>query len=207
MICEFRLQLKNYDQETLTAIFNKEYQDKLAQAYTRSIYRNGKEFLRSDFCAGTIVDGSLLLIYLLQADTLICYVELQASQDLQVVKKVINFYFKQVSRILDRNKIKWKEPEASIAIEGISFTGTIDTLPKRLKNIVNEKWEKLFLAPTASILASYIAIQFNLLTNEDYSKDVKKAVILTSEAYLGLLFILIIKVLFKSYKKEFKFKI
>src|SRR3954471_18324255 len=130
MICEFRLQLKNYDQETLTAIFNKEYQDKLAQAYTRSIYRNGKDFLRSDFCAGTIVDGSLLLIYLLQADTLICYVELQASQDLQVVKKVINFYFKQVSRILDRNKIKWKEPEATIVIENIPFIGKIDTLPK-----------------------------------------------------------------------------
>ena len=86
MICEFRLQLKNYDQEILTILFNKEYQGKLTQAYTRSAYGDGKSFLQSDFCAGTIIDGSLLLIYLLQADTLICYVELEATQDLKVVK-------------------------------------------------------------------------------------------------------------------------
>jgi hypothetical protein len=207
MICEFRLQLKNYDQEILTTLFNKEYHGKLAQAYAHSAYGDGKNFLQSDFCAGTIIDGSLLLIYLLQADTLICYVELEVAQDLKVVKKAINTYFKQIIRILDRNMIKWKEPEASIWIENIPFTGTIDTLSKRLKAVVDEKWEKLVMAPIASILASYSAIQFNILSNEDYIKDVKKAVILTSEAYIGLAFILIMQVLLKAYKKEFKFKI
>jgi hypothetical protein len=207
MICEFRLQLKNYDQDILTAVFNKEYQGKLAQAYAHSAYGDGKNFLQSDFCAGTIIDGSLLLIYPLQADTLICYVELEATQDLKVVKRVMNTYFKQIVRILDRNSIRWKEPEASIWIENIPFTGMIDTLAKRLKAMVNEKWEKLLMTPIASISASYIAIQFNILTKEDYIKDIKKAVILTSEAYIGLVFILIIQVLFKTYKKEFTFTI
>ena len=81
------------------------------------------------------------------------------------------------------------------------------TLPKRIRAIFDEKWEKLLLAPIASILASYCAIRFNLLDKEDYIKDVKKAVILTIEAYIGLVAILIIQVLFKANKKEFTFNI
>jgi hypothetical protein len=41
----------------------------------------------------------------------------------------------------------------------------------------------------------------------EFRLQLKKAVILTLESYLGLVLILIIKVLFKSYKKEFTFKI
>jgi hypothetical protein len=124
-----------------------------------------------------------------------------------VVKKTINAYFRQVTRILDRNDIRWSKPEASIKIENIPFIGAVETLSRQLKGIFDQKWEKLLLAPICSVLASYLAIQFNILTREDFIKDVKKAVILTTEAYLGLVVILIIQVFFKTNKKDFTFQI
>jgi hypothetical protein len=207
MTGEFKIQLKNYDQDVLTKIFNQEYHDKLNQAYSQSAYKDGRIFRKPDFCSGTITDGSLLLIYTLQADTLKCYVETDMTHDLAVMKKAINMYFGQVISILDKNKFKWHHPEATIKLEKYPFYGYVKTLPKRIRAIIDEKWEKLFLSPIASILASYCAIRFNLLDKEDYIKDVKKAVILTTEAYIGLVAILFIEVLFKANKKEFTFNI
>ena len=207
MTGEFKIQLKKYNQAQLTKIFNKEYQNKLSQAYARSAYKDGNIFKESDFCSGTIADGNLLLIYTLQADTLKCYVETDVTQDLGLMKKTINTYFGQVISILDKNDLKWHHPEATIKLEKYPFYGYVKTLPKRIRAILDEKWEKLLLAPIASILASYCAIRFNLLDQEDYIKDVKKAVILTIEAYVGLVAILIIQVLFKANKKEFTFNI
>ncbi|HXB05467.1 MAG TPA: hypothetical protein VNW04_00080 [Puia sp.] len=207
MTGEFKIQLKKYDQAVLTRIFNQEYHGKLGQAYSQSAYNDGKIFTKADFCSGTITAGSLLLIYTLQADTLMCYVETEVTQDLGVMKKAINTYFGQVISILDKNKIKWHHPEATIKLEKYPFYGYLKTLPKRIRAIFDEKWEKLLLSPIASILASYCAIRFNLLDKDEYIKDVKKAVILTIEAYIGLTAILIIQILFKANKKEFTFNI
>ena len=59
---EFKVQLKHYEQDTLTAIFNKEYQNKLQAAYAKSAYNGSTVFNVTDFCAGSFANGSLLLI-------------------------------------------------------------------------------------------------------------------------------------------------
>jgi len=207
MTGEFKMQLRRYDQVQLTKIFNKEYQGKLRHAYSHSVYKDGATFQQSDFCSGSLTSGSLLLIYMLQADTLICYVETEATQDIGVMKKAINTYFRQVITILDKNGLKWHHPEATVKLEKYPFYGYVETFRKRVRSIFDEKWEKLLVAPSASILASYFAIRFNLLDKDEYIKDVKKAVILTGEAYIGLVAIFIIQVLFRTNKKEFIFNI
>src|SRR5258708_39780389 len=109
MTGEFTIRLKRYDQVVLTRIFNEEYHDTLSLAYTRSEYKYGDIFEEHNFCSGSISDGSLLLIYTLQADTLRCYVETDV-EDLTIMKKAINTYFGQVITILEKNKIKWRHP-------------------------------------------------------------------------------------------------
>jgi hypothetical protein len=207
MTGEFKMQLRRYDQVQLTKIFNKEYQGKLRHAYSRSIYKDGATFQQSDFCSGSLTSGSLLLIFILQADTLKCYVETEVTQDLGVMKKAINMYFQQVITILDKNKIRWHHPEATIKLDNYPFYGYIQTFTKRIRAIFEERWEKLFLTPVASLLASYCAIRFNFLDREEYVNDVKKAVTLTLEAYIGLVAVLIAQVLFRANKKEFTFNI
>ena len=206
MTGEFKIKLKNYDQERLTGIFSKAYQNGLAAAYAKSVYKDGTLFKQGDFCAGSLTDGNRLLIYLLQADTLRCYVE-EDAPDLPAIKKAINMYFQQIVTVLNQNKIKWFEPEATIKLEKYSSYGDLKTLSKRIKAIFDDRWEKLLLAPIASITASYLAIRFHVLSSDESLKDVKKAVTLTMEAYIGLAIVLIVQVLFKVNKKEFTFNI
>jgi|GEM_PF-1984745 hypothetical protein len=207
MTGEFKMQLRNYDQAQLTTLFNKAYQNSLPQAYAKSSYKDGAMFSQDMFCAGSLMDGDLLLIYMLQADTLRCYVETEATQDLAAMKKAINMYFQQIIRILDRNKIKWHNPEATIKLEKYRSYGDVKTLVKRVRAIFEGQWEKLILTPVASLLASYLAIQFHILSMDESLKDAKKAVTLTMEAYIGLVVILIAQVLFKANKKEFTFNV
>jgi hypothetical protein len=125
MIGEFKVDLKDYDQTKMTAIFAKEYPDALELAYTQSSFRDGKTYPQAFFCSGTFAGSKLLLICTMQADMLRCIVETTDGADL--------------------------------ATEAL--------------------------------------------------KDVKKAVTLTLEAYIGLIVILTITVLFQVNKKEFTFTI
>lgn len=207
MTGEFKMKLKSYEQAQLTTIFTKAYQNKLARAYARSSYKDGAMFSQADFCAGSLTEGNLVLIYMLQADTLRCYVETEVTQDLAAMKRAINMYFLQIITVLDKHKIKWHDPEATIKLEKYPSYGSVKTLAKRIRAVFEDRWEKLVLAPFASIVASYLAIQFHVLTREESLTDVRKAVTLTLEAYIGLLAILIVQVLFKANKKEFTFNI
>jgi hypothetical protein len=119
MTGEFTIRLKRYDQVVLTRIFNEEYHDTLSLAYDRSEYKYGDIFREQNFCSGSFTDGSLLLIYTLQADTLRCYVETEVP-DLGTMKKAINTYFGQVIAILEKNKIKWHHPATGSNGLGIS---------------------------------------------------------------------------------------
>ena len=201
------MKLKSYDQAQLTTIFTKAYQNKLAQAYARSSYKDEAMFTQADFCAGSLTEGNLLLIYMLQADMLRCYVETEVTQDLAAMKKAINMYFLQIITVLDKHQIKWHDPEATIKLEKYPSYGSVRTLAKRIRSVFEDRWEKLVLAPFASIVASYLAIQFHILSHEESLTDARKAVTLTMEAYVGLLSILIVQILFKANKKEFTFNI
>lgn len=53
--------------------------------------------------------------------------------------------------------------------------------------------------------ASYFALKINILPADDLVKDMKKAVILTAEAYIGIIIGFIIGVLFTANKKAFTF--
>jgi len=178
----------------------------LAQAYARSSYKDGAMFSQADFCAGSLTEGNLLLIYMLQADTLRCYVETEVTQELTAMKKAINMYFLQIVAVLNKHKIKWHDPEATIKLEKYPSYGSVRTLAKRIRAVFVDRWEKLILAPFASIIASYLAIQFHVLSHEESLTDVKSRNF-NVEAYIGLLAILVVQVLFKANKTEFTFNI
>jgi hypothetical protein len=55
------------------------------------------------------------------------------------------------------------------------------------------------------LTASYIALKINILAADDLVKDMKKAVILTAEAYIGVIIGLIIGFLLSANKKAFTF--
>ncbi|HEY4151091.1 MAG TPA: hypothetical protein VGM41_19265, partial [Chitinophagaceae bacterium] len=155
----------------------------------------------------SFANGTLLLVYTLEADNLKFYVETENKEDIQVMKKAINDYFSQATRILRKNKIKWSHPEATITLEKCPFLGTVKTLRKRITEVFDKEWQKLIIVPIASLLSSYLAIQFNVLQAEDSIKDIRKAVTLTFEAYIGVALILLIQVLFRGKRNEFIFNI
>ncbi len=124
------------------------------------------------------------------------------------MKKAINDYYSQATRILHKNKIKWSHPEATITDwKNVLFWVHVKTLRKWVTEVFDKEWQKLIIAPIASLLSSYLAIQFNVLKAEDSIKDIKKAVTLTFEAYIGLALILLLQVLFRGKRNEFIFNI
>jgi hypothetical protein len=174
--------------------------------YKNSIYNDGIVFQQNEFFAGSSIKGGLMLIFTLRADLLTFHVQ-SSSADLTSLKKMINNFFGQIARTLDKNDIIWKKPEATIYIENFQFYGYILSAEERFKAIFKEKWEELILVPIGSITASFLAIQFHILEKEEYVKDVKKALITTAEAYIGLVLIIIIRIFLKANKKEFNFTI
>lgn len=207
MIGEFKVDLIKYDQDKLTGIFAKEYTDTLEAAYMNSSFKDGQTYQKSRFCAGAFAGSKLLLIFNMQADMLLCIVETPGGSDLGTMKKAVNLYYRQVTKILKKNKIKWREPLSTISLERFPSEGRIQGLRTKLKEMFKERWEKLILAPIASILASYAAIQLNILGQDEALKDVKKAVTLTLEAYTGLVLVLFFTILFQVKRKEFTFTI
>lgn len=207
MELEFKMKLKDYDQEKITKIFSMAYSNRLSATFSKSDYNDGSLFTESDFCVGSYTSGGLLLIRKLEVNVLKFYIECGNKGDLNVMKKVINEYFLQVITVLNKNRIRWYEPEATIKLENFLFYGIVKTRCTRVREIFQQQREKLILAPTTSTIASYLAIQFNILGAEDAIKDIKKSIVLTMEAYIGLILIFIIHVVAKSYKKEFIFKI
>ncbi len=204
---EFKVQLKQYNQDVITKLFKTAYQDKLKAAYAKSAYRDSTIFSETDFCAGSFANGTLLLVYTLEADNLKFYVETENKEDIKVMKKAINDYFRQATRILSKNNIKWSHPEATITLDKCPFFGTVKTLRKRVTEVFDKEWQKLIIAPIASVLSSYVAIQFNILKADDSIQDIKKAVTLTFEAYIGLVMVLSVQVLFRGKRNEFTFNI
>src|SRR5579863_10262356 len=135
MIGEFKVDLKEYNQEKLTALFDKEYQNTLDQAYTKSSFKDGKTYPQSSFCSGAFAGSKLLLICKLQADMLRCIVETPGDSNMNELKKAINLYYSQVTKILKKNKIKWREPLSTITVESYPCEGTIKGLGARLKDL------------------------------------------------------------------------
>lgn len=207
MTGEFKVDLREYDQDNVAASFAKEYPDMLALAYSKSSYGDGDTYPQTAFCAGAFAGSKLLLICKMQADMLICNVETLGDPDLAAMKKAINLYYGQVTKILHKNGLKWSKPLSTINLESYRPEGVIRTLRARLRAVFAERWEKLILAPVASMAASYLAIQFHILDAGEALTDVKKAVTLTFEAYIGLIVVLFLTVLFKANKKEFTFNI
>jgi hypothetical protein len=207
MLLEFKMKLKNYEQERITKIFVDAYPDRLSTTFSKMDPENRSFYVESDFCVGTYTSGRLLLIWKMEVNVLRIYVECDNKGDIKVMKKTLNECFQQAITILNKNDIKWYDPIATITFEIIPFYGEVKTRSKRVKDIFDQQWEKLILAPLASILTSYLAIQFNILEVGDAVKDIKQALILTIEAYIGLILIIIIQALFKRNKKEFTFKI
>ncbi|HVU95462.1 MAG TPA: hypothetical protein VHE34_09565 [Puia sp.] len=135
------------------------------------------------------------------------YVETLNQQDLNNLKNTLNEYFKNITEMLDRKRIKWSKPQATIRLENCPLTGFVKTRKLYLKGIIEDQREKLFIVPIGSLLASFLAIHWNILEKDEASKDLKKAVISTLEAYIGLLILLLIGLIFVGNKREFTFKI
>lgn len=207
---EIRLKLRGFDQEKVTKIFTNAYPNNLASAYARSAYdriaREGEKTLTSnDFCAGYHTNDSLFLVYWMEADVLKVYVETVNNKDMVLMKATINRYFQQITRLFDNQGMNWSKPEATITLEDCPFYGFVKTRKERFAEIWKAQKEKLFVTPIASLLASYFALKVNILPGDDLLKDMKKAVILTAEAYIGIILVLFFEVILKSSKKVFTF--
>ena len=205
MYGEFRVKLASFDQVTVTKIFTDAYQNKLPGAYARSAYKNGTSVSVSDFCAGYHTNDSLFLVYMMESDRLKVYVETANKKDLALMKATINRYFEQVTDLFKKHELQWSKPEATITLEECPVYGFVKTKKDRFKDIWESQKEKLFITPIASLTASYLALKINILPADDLVKDMKKAVILTAEAYIGVIIGLIIGVLLTANKKAFTF--
>ncbi len=203
---EFKVQLKHYDPVQIVRIFTEYYGDRLQDAYSKSAYRKSGILKKNDFCAGYQTNDSLFLVYNREGNTLKIYVEPVNQQDLNNLKDTINKYFKGVTEMLDDESIKWSKPQANILVEKCPLTGTVKTRWDQVKEIFENQREKLFLVPIGSVLASFLAIHWSILEKSEGAKDLKKAVISTLEAYIGLVLLLLVQLLFTGNKRQFTFK-
>lgn len=199
------MKLSRFDQARVTKIFNDAYQNKLPGAFGRSAYKSGTLVSENEFCSGYHTNDSLFLVYMMESDRLKIYVETVNKKDLNVMKITINRYFDQVTDLLKANGLKWSKPEATITLEECPVFGFIQTKKERLNEMWLDQKEKLFIAPIASLLASYLALKVNILPADDIIKDMKKAVILTTESYIGVIIGFIVAVLLIGNKKVFTF--
>jgi len=202
---EFRVKLTDFDQEKVTKIFTDAYQNKLPGAFARSAYKSGTLVSESEFCAGYHTNDSLFLVYMMESDRLKVYVETINKKDLVLMKSTVNRYFEQVTDLFKKHGLRWSKPEVTITLEECPVYGFVKTRKDRFLEIWQGQKEKLFIAPIASLAASYVALKVNILPADDLVKDMKKAVILTAEAYIGILIGFIIGVVLTANKKVFTF--
>ncbi len=70
------------------------------------------------------------------------------------MKELINRFFKGVTEILDKNKIGWSKPQATITLEDCPLTGGYKTKTETLKEVFENQREKMFLAPIGMLAAT-----------------------------------------------------
>lgn len=202
---EFKVLLKKYDQAQLVTAFNENFTNNFTQAYEKSAYQASGILKQSDFCTGYITKNSLFLVYNREGDTMKIYVEIYNLKDVGKLKTDINSYFESITRMLDRKKIKWERPQATITLENYELYGVMKTRKERIMEIFKEQREKLFLVPIGSFAVSFAFIHWHVLEKDDGAKDLLKAVSATAEAYVGLLLLLIVQFLFEIRKRNFIF--
>jgi len=204
---EFKVELKDYNAAKIIGSFKEYYGNRLAEAYARSKYQLSGLIKEEGFCAGHHTHDSLFLVYNREGTWLKVYVETVNRQDINNLKNIINSYFKIITKMLDKKKIKWLNPQATIRVQNIPLPGVFQTRKKYLKQIFEDQREKLFLVPIGSVLASFLAIHWNILDKVESSSDLKKTVSSTLEAYIGLILLFLIKLLWVGNNREFSFKI
>lgn len=204
---EFRVQLKNYDAERIIEAFIESYGDNLAQAYARSAYQDSGNVSQDDLCAGYQTNDSLFLVYNREGNSLKVYVEPVNKKDVNHMRELINRYFDGVTKMLDRKKIKWSKPQATITLEECPLTGEYKTKKDALRQIFEDQREKLFILPIGTMLAIGITVYLNITDSGDALTDAKKAVISTLESVIVFLLLFVLQWLVGSNKRAFTFKI
>jgi len=202
---EFKVVLKEYDQAELVKAFKEDFNDNFSAAFEKSAYKTSGALQLTDFCAGYLTRDSLFLVYNREGDIMKVYVETPNARDLNNLKNTINKYFGGITKMLDKRKMKWSSPEATITLENLPLYGFIKTWKDKLKDLIRDQKEKLFIVPFGSLFAVYLAIHWNFVRSDDASKDLKKAVISTLEAYLGFLILVCIQLFFAGKKRKFTF--
>ena len=204
---EFRVKLKEYDTAIIIQIFVEHYGDKLAQAYAKSAYRKTGTLGQDDFCAGFQTSDSLFLVYNREGNDLKVYVEPTNKKDINLMKELVNRFFKGVTEMLDKKKIGWSKPQATITLEDCPLTGGYKTRMEILKEVFENQREKMFLAPIGMLAATAVTAYINIIDKIDASKDAGKAVTSAVEALFGFILLVILKVLLTPNKRAFTFKI
>ncbi len=123
------------------------------------------------------------------------------------MRELINRYFKGVTEMLDKKKIKWSKPQATITLEECPLTGVFNTRKDVLMQIFEDQRKKLFLLPVGSVLAIGLTVYFNISDKIDAIKDAKKAVTSTLESLIVFILLFLIQWLAGSNKRAFAFKI
>jgi len=207
MVGEFRVRLTVYDIDKIVQAFKEYYGDNLTQAYGRSAYQTSGDVKQADLCAGYQTNDSLFLVYNREGNYLKVYVEPANKKDLNHMKELINRYFKGVTEMLDKKKIKWSKPQATITLEDCPLTGDYKTKVERLKEVFENQREKMFLAPIGMVAATATTAYFNIIDKNDASKDAGKALTSSLEALFGFILLIVLKVVFTPGKRVFTFKI
>lgn len=204
---EFRVQLKEYKADKIVEAFIEYYGDNLAQAYSKSAYRNSGNVSQDDLCAGYQTKDSLFLVYNREGNSLKVYVEPVNKKDVNHMRELINRYFKGVTEMLDKKKIKWSKPQATITLEECPLTGVYKTKRDALRQIFEDQREKLFFLPISTILAIGLTVYLNITDKGDAIKDAGKAVTSTLESAIVFLILFLVQWLSSSNKRAFIFKI
>ncbi len=201
---EFKVLVKKYDANKLISAFGKNFTENLSGAYSKSGAKS--DILKeSDFCFGYLTNDSLFLIYNREERWMRVYIESIAVQSVRGLQDAINRYFESITRMLDREKISWNDPQATISLENYPLYGSYKTRWQRSTDFFKEKKEKLFVIPIASFIVSFLLIHYRILTGEDAKKNMLETLTVTAEAYIGVILVLIFQFLLVPNKRKFIF--
>jgi hypothetical protein len=207
MDAEFRVELKDYDPTRIIPAFIEHYGDKLAQAYSKSAYQSTGALGQDDFCAGYQTSDSLFLVYNREGNDLKVYIEPTNKKDINLMKELVNRYFKKITRTLDENDIIWFKPQATITLEECPLTGIYKTKMEAFKDIWLDQREKVLFTPIGAFLAVGGARYLSIMGTDDASKEVEKIVTSSLEALAVVALMVLFQILIVSGKRAFTFKI
>jgi|SRR6185312_8543411 len=204
---EFRVEIKDYDAATIIQAFVEDYGSKLTQTYGKSAYQSSGTLGQDDFCAGYQTNDALFLVYNREGDDLKVYVEPTNKKDINLMKELVNRYFSKITKTLDKKKIKWSKPQATITLEGCPLTGVYKTRVEALKEIWRDQKEKVLFTPIGAFVAVGAARYLSIMQKDDIAKEVEKIVTSALEALVVVALMVVIQVLIVSNKRAFTFKI